>query len=115
YLEILDMQPDRASHEEYTQAVEEIFDQLVRRVPKLRGQQKWIVRALESLIVGDNARAGVMHRWMYDRRSLEHLLRETGFVEIQTHSESTSQIEGWETFRLDMEPGGKAYKPRSLY
>jgi SAM-dependent methyltransferase len=115
YLGILDRNPDRAQWEEYAFAVNEIFDQMVRREPADRKNKRWIVRVLEKMIVGDNDKAGVLHRWMYDRFSLRRLLSDTGFEDVQAQTDATSRIDGWRAFNLDTEPDGACYKPGSLY
>lgn len=115
YVAILDSLPSRATMENHTSAVEGMIDQMIVRTPKVRSLQKPIVRWAEHFLIGDTARAGVLHRWMYDRFSLEHLLRKTGFEDIRTQTATTSQIPRWESFNLDIEPDGTPYKPDSLY
>jgi hypothetical protein len=111
----MDRPPERARPEEYDAAVDEIFDQMVRRVPKIRAQRPPVVRWLESVFVGDTARSGELHRWMYDRLSLPRLLAASGFDEILVVDEHTSRVPAWESFRLDTELDGSPYKPDSLY
>jgi SAM-dependent methyltransferase len=106
---------DPASDPEYDVTLEQMFEQMVPRTPALRRQQPLVVRILENLFVGDTARCGTLHRWMYDRFSLERLLRQAGFGDIVTLDHRASRIPGWESFRLDIEGDGSAYKPGSLY
>lgn len=73
------------------------------------------MRLAERLLVGDTARAGILHRWMYDRLSLGHMLRQVGFEDIEVRDPLTSGIAGWRDFSLDTEPSGAAYLPSSLY
>jgi predicted SAM-dependent methyltransferase len=115
YLDVVDRLPGQAGLEEHTAAVEEIFDQMVRRIPKHRKNQTPFVRLLESLVIGNTARSGELHRWMYDRFSLGRLLEESGFRDVRALDVTTSQIVGWNTFGLDVEPDGSPYKPGSLY
>jgi SAM-dependent methyltransferase len=115
YVDIMNLLPDRANMSQYHFAVEQIFDQMVIRTPRWRKDQKLVVQMLEHLFTGNTARAGVLHRWMYDRFSLGELLQTTGFVDIQTCTETTSQITGWNEFQLDTNPDGSPYKPDSLY
>ncbi len=115
YLECLERLPGRATLTEHARAIEEMIDQMVVRIPTNRKNQKPIVRWIENLLVGDTSRNGALHRWMYDRISLESLLRETGFINIHLCDATTSRIAGWPEFRLDTEPNGSPYKPGSVY
>lgn len=115
YLDVIDRLPEQTSMADHTFAVEEIFDQMVQRTPKFRQEQKPIVRLLEYWFIGDTARAGILHRWMYDRFSLGQLLCQVGFDSVQPQTEATSQIAGWCEFNLDTEPDSSPYKPGSLY
>jgi SAM-dependent methyltransferase len=115
YLAVMNRPLDPARPDEHDAAVDEIFDQMVRRVPKIRAQRPPVVQLLESVFVGDTARSGELHRWMYDRFSLPRLLTGSGFDEVLVVDESTSRVPAWESFRLDTESDGSAYKPDSLY
>ena len=115
YLGVLDNWPERGTLADHSFATEEIFDQMVRRQPKIREQQNFLNRLIEGVLVGNTARSGTMHRWMYDRVSLAQLLSEAGFEEVQQHAPATSQVEGWSQFLLDTEPDGSAYKHSSVY
>lgn len=115
YLATVAAFPDRAGLQEHTRAVEEIFDQMIVRTPYVRGQQTALVRVAEAVLIGNTARAGTLHRWMYDEISLTALLRQAGFSEVQRCGAETSWIEGWSDFHLDAEPDGSMYKPESLY
>lgn len=115
YLGVVDRLPDGASAVEHGAAVDEIFDQMVLRVPRERAQQPAPVRLLETVFIGDMARSGTMHRWMYDRFSLGRLLADAGFVNVEVFDAGTSRIEGWAALGLDTEPDGSPYKPGSAY
>lgn len=115
YIAILDSLPSRSTMQSHTSAVEAMIDQMIVRTPRIRSQQKRVVRWAEHLLIGDTARAGVLHRWMYDRFSLEQLLRESGFEDIRHLTATTSQIAQWNGFNLDTESDGTLYKPDSLY
>jgi SAM-dependent methyltransferase len=115
YLDCVERLPDKATSIEHACAVEAMIDQMVVRTPSNRKYQKPIVRFIENLIVGDTSQNGVLHRWMYDRFSLEHLMREAGFNDIQLCDATTSRISGWPDFLLDTEPDGSPYKPGSVY
>jgi SAM-dependent methyltransferase len=107
--------PERGTMAEHAAAMEAMIDQMVVRTPKFRRHQKGVVRTLESIFIGDTARSGSAHRWMYDRFSLGQLLREAGFVDVRQRDERSSRIAGWEGFGLEVEPDGTPYKPDSLY
>lgn len=92
-----------------------MIDQMVVRIPRDRKGQRLVIRVLENLLVGDTAKNGALHRWMYDRFSLDHLIRKAGFRDIRACDETSSRIEGWGTFQLDTLPDGSSNKPESLY
>jgi hypothetical protein len=115
YVDIVNRLPHGAAMADHTNAIENMIDQMVIRTPRYRSRHKWIVRVLENLLIGNTARAGVLHRWMYDRFSLEQLLKDAGFSSIKMYDEKTSSIEGWNTWSLDVEPDGLPYKQGSIY
>lgn len=115
YADVVRRLPAGASREEHGAAVDEILDQLVRRIPKARAMRSPAVRALETILIGDTRRSGEQHRWMYDRFSLAWLLEEAGFDGVVLRGAGTSGVEGWTAFGLDSEPDGSPYKPLSLY
>ncbi len=115
YLDTVERVPSGATMDDHLRAVENMIDQMVVRTPRIRREQKLIVRWAEHILVGDTARAGVLHRWMYDRLSLGKMLRDMGFLDVREQTDRTSQIAGWESFNLDTDPDGSPYKPGSLY
>lgn len=115
YLAIVDRQADEGSAEAHAAAVGAMIDQMVVRVPRERKERGALVRAAEHLLVGDTAKSGALHRWMYDRHSLSRLMRDAGFGAIRGCDSKTSRIAGWPGFNLDTEPDGTDYKPDSLY
>lgn len=115
YLGVVEQMREPADMEGHTRAVEAMIDQMVLRTPRHRRQQPKVVRTLESLLIGNTAGAGILHRWMYDRWSLEHVLRDAGFQNVQRHTATSSQIANWPDFGLDTDPDGSVYKPNSLY
>lgn len=115
YVAALDRDGDPPADPEYQRALFEMFDQMIPRVPALRASQPLAVRVLESVFVGDTARSGTLHRWMYDRYSLAGVLRNAGFQDVVTLDHQTSRIADWSSFGLDTEPDGSPYKPGSLY
>jgi SAM-dependent methyltransferase len=58
---------------------------------------------------------GEVHRWMYDRVSMDRLLREAGFSETRVTSAHESRIPGWGEYLLDCDSGGRPHKPDSLF
>ena len=115
YLAAVERLPNHGGFDAHTAAIDEIFDQMVRRLPPQRADRPLLVRLLENLLIGDFARSGTLHRWMYDRFSLGSLLEKTGFVGVSPFDAATSQINGWNSFGLDLEGDGTPYKPGSLY
>jgi SAM-dependent methyltransferase len=99
-------------HDEWVAAM---LSQLVRREAYGTSQQPRLRRALENRLLGDAAQRGETHRWMYDRVSLPHLLRESGFREARVVDFATSAIPDWDEIGLDRGPGGGEYIPNSLY
>jgi SAM-dependent methyltransferase len=115
YLDVVRRLPGGATREEHAAAVDEIFDQIVRRVPKARAERPPLVRVIETILIGGTARSGEMHRWMYDRFSLGWLLGDAGFSDVACCAPDASRIAGWVDFQLDTEPDGSPYKPWSRY
>jgi SAM-dependent methyltransferase len=115
YLDCLSRLPGQANMSEHRFCVEEIFDQMVVRVPKARARQKWIVRVLENLFIGNTERSGTLHRWMYDKFSLAELLQNAGCDPVNIHNHISSSIPDWNRFLLDVESDGSPYKRSSLY
>jgi hypothetical protein len=83
--------------------------------PAGTAEQVLLVRTVERLFRGNTARAGELHRWMYDRFTLKQLLSSAGFKDIRSESHSGGRIDGWATFHLDMQQEGNAYKHDSIY
>ncbi len=69
----------------------------------------------KALKVGRFRLSGEVHRWMYDRFSLQRLLEEVGFVQVTKQDADRSLISNWTSFNLDTEPDGSVYKPESLF
>ena len=115
YLGVVEDLPDRATMAQHTLAVEQMIDQMVIRTPRHRALQHPVVRLAERFLVGSTDRAGILHRWMYDRFSAGQALREAGFEDVQVKESFTSGVPGWREFNLDTEPNGAVYLPFSLY
>jgi predicted SAM-dependent methyltransferase len=57
---------------------------------------------------------GEVHQWMYDRFSLERLMRACGFDAPRVMSATASQIPNWGDYHLETAPDGAVHKPDSL-
>lgn len=58
--------------------------------------------------------SGEIHRWMYDRFSLQRLLNQAGFVDVKVCNADESAIPAFNSYELDI-LDKKARKPDSLY
>ena len=107
--------PDPETMVAHQETIRRLLGQMI--VTELAGtaEQVFLVRLVERFIRGDAARAGEIHRWMYDQHTLKELLRNVGFKDIRVESPSTGRIQGWWTFCLDTEEDGSAYKRESIY
>jgi len=99
---------------DHEQVIADLLVQLVQREPTTRKLQNALVRWLERVALGDSAKVGWRHRWMYDRLTLRALFRAAGFEECQVVSAWESRIKEWNQFRLDIETDGSEYKPESI-
>lgn len=67
--------------------------------------------APDDLSIGKFRLSGEVHQWMYDRFSLERLLRHTGFTDTRLVLPAESRIPDWSRYHLDTTLGGKVIKP----
>ncbi|MBD1940414.1 methyltransferase domain-containing protein [Microcoleus sp. FACHB-68] len=58
--------------------------------------------------------SGEIHRWMYDRFSLQRMLEKTGFVDVRVCRADESRIPDFSSYNLDIIEG-KIRKPDSLF
>ena len=65
--------------------------------------------------IGEFRLSGEIHQWMYDRYSLEVLLREVGFKDVKVCLADESQILNFNSYLLDIESDGAVRKPDSLF
>lgn len=100
---------------EHDMAVSDIFLQCTRREAAGTSLQPPVRRRIENLLLGSARRRGETHQWMWDRRNLQEALEEAGFVDVRQVGPGESDIPGWETIGLDLNPDGTLYKPRSLF
>lgn len=108
-------QGNGAASDEHQQVISDLFDQMVRRHLAGSVGQSAFMLAAERFLRGDTAKTGCLHRWMYDRHSLEALMKTVGFKDIRQRDVFGSAIEGWRRFNLDNKDDGTAYKPESIY
>jgi SAM-dependent methyltransferase len=59
--------------------------------------------------------SGEVHQWMYDSASLTQLLADVGFEEATVRTASSSSLEDWSEFHLDVDADGSVWLPNSLY
>lgn len=91
---------------------------------KLKGfRRTFILFLIRGLLNKDEFKAceeglfrnsGEIHRWMYDRFSLNRLLENTGFNEIKVCTANESYIPDFNIYQLDV-VNGKVRKPESLF
>jgi len=89
----------------YVQKIKNIF--LKKELSELKKQKHFIE-------IGQFRSGGEVHQWMYDRYSLEKILRETGFENIQVKTAFDSAIDNWKKYNLE-EKDGIIFKPDSLF
>ena len=65
--------------------------------------------------LGKFMKSGEVHKWMYDSYSLEQLLKEQGFKNVDIKKYNQSRIANWESYGLEINRDGSEYKPHSLY
>lgn len=115
YLALLDATPKGCSPESHLESVSAMIDQMVPRIPRERLLKPWWMQTIENVLLGDTVRTGALHRWMYDRCSLEDLLTRNGFVSFKVQAFDRSEIKDWARFGLDVVEDGKPYKHDSIY
>jgi predicted SAM-dependent methyltransferase len=59
--------------------------------------------------------SGEVHQWMYDRYSLQLLLKQAGFSDIRVCKADQSNIADFQTYGLETDATGKIRKPDSLF
>jgi ubiquinone/menaquinone biosynthesis C-methylase UbiE len=114
-LNLLKQSQDETAAARHAQAIDDLFEQMVRGETAGARQQRKLVRVIENLVRGDAAKTGELHRWMYDAYSLTRLLTAVGFKDIRAQNAFSSQIAGWTSFNLDTNADGSVNKPESLY
>lgn len=100
---------------EHQKSVCDLFGQMVGKESSGTNIQPAFVRVIEKIVRGGPRKIGELHRWMYDKYTLQALLKDIGFVDVREHRYYSSRIDGWQQFNLDSNHDGKVYKPNSLY
>jgi SAM-dependent methyltransferase len=98
----------------FTRSPWRLLSKLARRVRRSLAANLLDDEAGRALTVGHFRLSGEVHRWMYDRFSLERLLRNSGFDRARICGPGESEIPGWDDFSLEVEPDGSSSKPDSL-
>lgn len=77
---------------------------------------RWLLgpQSVEAMDEGLFRSRGEIHRWMYDRFSLQELCRQVGFVDFRVCEADQSDIEDFSRFELDT-VGTSVRKPDSLF
>jgi predicted SAM-dependent methyltransferase len=70
--------------------------------------------AYKNYLVGEFRASGEVHRWMYDKYSLQKMLNEAGFKIVQRFSANESNLENFSSYGLESRDGFEL-KPDSLY
>jgi SAM-dependent methyltransferase len=106
---------DRSQMGTHKEAVNQLFEQMVRLKAVGGSRQVRLVRCLEYLLRGDVRKRGELHRWMYDKYTLGELLGDCGFAEVGSTTAHESGIAGWSCFHLDTNEDNTVYMAGSLY
>ena len=99
----------------HADAIDELFELMVRNSPRGTSYQNIIVQLMERIIRGNIEKRGELRRWQYDRFSMADLMNKTGFQKIAVASATASRIDDWNRFALDINADGSDYKMCSLF
>ena len=89
-------------------------ESVLRRIAKEGAALLFGAKRAAALREGLFRARGEVHRWMYDRFSLERALRQAGFDDVRRRAADESAIAGFGRYGLDTVDGA-ARKPDSLY
>jgi len=96
--------------------IENLLHQLVANESTHNIDEKPVVRFLERIIRGNPKKMGWSHRWMYDKFTMQKLLSEVGFQEVQVLNAFSSNIPGFHSYCLDIDKHGiPHYSSGSLF
>jgi len=73
------------------------------------------VRRATAEAIGKFRLSGEVHQWMYDRLSLDRLLKTAGFTQVRVCQATESGIEDFARYQLDADVDGRVRKPDSLF
>jgi len=65
--------------------------------------------------IGRFRQEGEVHKWMYDRWSLNLLLKSCGFFDFKVCKANESEIPNFSNYELDTSPDGSVRKPDSIF
>ena len=99
-------------HDRYVAAV---LEQSIRKEADGTSRQNPLRKFIENRILGDARNRGETHQWMYDKINLSAKLIHAGYKEVNVQNYSTSSIQNWNDYGLDLDARGNQYKPGSLY
>lgn len=80
----------------------------------LKAVSSLVPRSLRDMIFVQT-NVGERHRWMYDEYGLRVVLEELGFRSIHRVAYDQSAIPSFNSFHLDCNPDGQAYRSNTLY
>lgn len=89
-----------------------------KSIDKLRSRGKYSSPDRTGLTperIGKFRQSGEVHQWMYDRYSLELLLKKVGFCDVKVCLASESRIPDFQSYSLDIMPDGRIRKADSLF
>ena len=117
HIELCDRQKhlSYAELEKHDNFIDNIIGQCLQEESTGTARQATFRRLIENLFFGNAKKRGHTHLWMYDRISLELLLRKAGFVNVKKFDFDNSEIRHWNQYGLDSNDDGTQYKKRSLF
>jgi len=120
YVETLTMlsrtiSPDPVTFDRHKENIRRLLEQIVRSECAATARQPFVVRKIERFFRGDAAKAGDIHRWMYDQHTLAELFTEAGFEDVRATSPGESRVSGWSSFGLDTADDSSVSKRDSIY
>lgn len=69
---------DRLAEKDHIEAIDNLFEPMVRKESVETQKQKPLIRIIERVLKGNISKTGELHRWMYDKYSLETILSSVG-------------------------------------
>ncbi|MBB2144109.1 methyltransferase domain-containing protein [Pedobacter sp. LMG 31464] len=87
-----------------------LFYSALRRINPFKKSRQAVIESQ----IGKFRLQGEVHQWMYDRYSLNYILKSIGFDKIIIRDASNSYCTEWDTYNLDQK-NGQTRKPDSLF